>query len=70
VSNATIIAIMQAKMDMLGEATTFFRNLNDGFVIGNPTLDWGVIGPHGSDRGGPFPLTYHWSFLRGTLDEM
>ena len=70
VSNATIKTIMQAKMDMLGEATKFFNTLNDGFVIGNPTLEWDVIGPSGGARGGPFPPTYHWNYLRGSLDEM
>ena len=70
--------------------------MNDGYVVGNPTLEcapppsfppatisgwphllvlppacrWDVIGPNGGGRGGPFPETYHWDYLRGTLDEM
>ena len=31
VSNASVKAIMQAKMDMLGEATKYFEALNDGY---------------------------------------
>jgi hypothetical protein len=69
-SNASIIAINQAKMDMLGEATAYFKSMNDGYVVGNPTLEWGVIGPGGGARSGPFPQTYHWNYLRGSLDEM
>ena len=69
-SDASIEVVMQAKMDMLGEATNWFKSLNDGYVTGNPTLEWDVIGPHGGGRGGPFPETYHWDYLRGTLDEM
>ena len=30
ISNASIKEIMQAKMDMLGEATQYFKTLNDG----------------------------------------
>lgn len=70
ISNASITAIIQSKMDMLGEATKYFRSMNDGFVVGNPTLEWDVIGPNGGNRKGPFPETYHWNFLRGSLDEM
>ena len=69
-SDASIKVVMQAKMDMLGEATKWFKALNNGYVTGNPTLEWDVIGPHGAGRGGPFPGTYHWGYLRGTLDEM
>ena len=57
VSNASVIAINQAKMDMLGEATAYFKSQNDGYVVGNPTLPWNVIGPHGSGFAGPFPGT-------------
>jgi hypothetical protein len=57
-SDATIKVVMQAKMDMLGEATSWFKLLNDGYVTGNPTLEWDVIGPNGGGRGGPFPDTY------------
>jgi hypothetical protein len=70
ISNASITAIMQSKMDMLGQATAYFKSLNNGYVVGNPTLEWDVIGPGGPDRGGPFPETYHWNYLRGSLDEM
>jgi hypothetical protein len=74
----------------------YFKEMNDGYVVGNPTLEcapppwfrpatisgwphllvlppacrWDVIGPNGGGRGGPFPETYHWDYLRGTLDEM
>jgi hypothetical protein len=57
ISNASVKAIMQAKMDMLGEATKYFMSMNDGYVVGNPTLEWDVIGPNGGGRGGPFPET-------------
>lgn len=68
-SDATARAVIQAKMDMLGDATAWFKSLNNGYVIGNPTLEWNVIGAASASRG-PFPETYHWNFLRGTLDEM
>ena len=38
-------------MDMLGEATAWFKTLNDGYVVGNPTLEWDVIGPNGGQLG-------------------
>ena len=35
ISNASIKAIMQAKMDMLGEATEYFKSLNGGCESAN-----------------------------------
>lgn len=39
-------------------------------MVGNPTLEWDVIGPKGGGRSGPLSPTDHWHYLRGTLDEM
>lgn len=69
-SFANFKTLVQAKMDMLGQAKEFFRNLNGGEVIGNPTLEWWVIGNPSREAASPFPQTYHWQYLTGTLDEM
>lgn len=58
-------------MLMLSEAKTFFKQANGGEVLGNPTLEWGVVGY--PDRESKLPFSdphYHWQFLTGTLDEM
>jgi len=71
VTKATEKALVQAKMDMLGEAKAYFSQLNGGEVIGNPTLEWGVVGYPDREAEQPFSDPhYHWQYLTGTLDEM
>eukprot|EP00038_Savillea_parva_P031271 m.84423 g.84423 ORF g.84423 m.84423 type:complete len:303 (-) comp9595_c0_seq1:883-1791(-) len=63
-------SLIQAKMDMLGQAKAFFHTLNGGEVIANPTLDWGVVGYPSRESQQLFPMEYHWKNSTGTLDEM
>ena len=59
-----------AKMEMLAEAQSFYGALNGGRVLANPLLDWGVIGFPSREAALEFPVTFHWQFVEGALDEM
>lgn len=69
-SAANVRAVIQAKMDMLGQARDYFHNLNGGGVLANPLLDWGVVGNPAEQDVRDFPITYHWDYVNGALDEM
>ena len=62
--------LIEAKMQMLAEAQDFYTRLNGGRVLSNPLLNWGVIGFPGREAKLDFPVTYHWQFVEGALDEM
>ena len=62
--------LIEAKMQMLSEAQDFYSRLNSGRVLSNPLLNWGVIGFPDREAKLDFPLTYHWQFVEGALDEM
>lgn len=62
--------LAQAKMQMLSEAQIFYGQLNEGRVLANPLLNWGVIDFPSCEATLDFPVTYHWNFVESDLDEM
>ena len=69
-SDASLQALEAAKIGMINDARVYFAELNGGGLVGNPLLDWGVVGFPSRQAGSLYPLEYHWNFVTGALDEM
>jgi hypothetical protein len=51
------VSNLEAQLSSCSWWSRYFRSMNNGYVVGNPMLEWDVIGPNGGGRGGPFPQT-------------
>eukprot|EP00039_Didymoeca_costata_P002056 m.57266 g.57266 ORF g.57266 m.57266 type:complete len:432 (-) comp11093_c0_seq1:211-1506(-) len=69
-SQKSLDDLIVGKMILLQQAKDFFAESNGGEVIGNPTLEWGVIGYPSREATQFLPQTAHWQHLTGTYDEM